>query len=56
MVFYNNLLTTCLLTPLAFWAGDFHLFMSSPQLHTPLYTTVNLFSGEYMWCFCFSQT
>ena len=46
MVFYNNLLTSCLLTPAAFAVGDFQIFLNTPQLHTLTYTAINLFSGE----------
>ncbi|CAM9657670.1 unnamed protein product [Ascophyllum nodosum] len=45
MVFYNNLLTTCILAPLAYLYGDFHVLLTSPQLHTLSYMTINLFSG-----------
>eukprot|EP00904_Undaria_pinnatifida_P002829 jgi/Undpi1/12547/HiC_scaffold_6.g02216.m1 len=45
MVFYNNLLTSCLLAPAAFVVGDFKIFVSTPQLHTFTYTAINLFSG-----------
>lgn len=45
MVFYNNLLTTCLLLPAAYWVGDFENFQKYPALHTKTYTSINLFSG-----------
>ncbi|CAN0428167.1 unnamed protein product [Laminaria digitata] len=45
MVFYNNLLTSCLLAPAAFAVGDFKIFLATPQLHTLTYTAINLFSG-----------
>ncbi|CAB1106258.1 unnamed protein product [Ectocarpus sp. CCAP 1310/34] len=45
MVFYNNLLTTCLLTPAAFMMGDFTIFWTTPQLRTVTYIAALLFSG-----------
>ncbi|CAN0045212.1 unnamed protein product, partial [Sphacelaria rigidula] len=47
MVFYNNLLTTCLLLPLAFVYGDFTTFLNDPNLHTKTYTFINFFSGTW---------
>lgn len=46
MVFYNNLLTTLLLTVAAFMVGDFKILFNTPQLHTFTYISTLLFSGE----------
>lgn len=46
MVFYNNLLTTCILAPAAFLVGDFSIFFNTPELHSPVYLSILLFSGE----------
>lgn len=56
MVFYNNLLTTCLLTPAAFMVGDFGILMATPQLHTAKYILILLFSGEGGTATCCKRT
>ncbi|CAM9139286.1 unnamed protein product, partial [Hapterophycus canaliculatus] len=45
MVFYNNLLTTCLLLVAAFMVGDFKILFNTPELHTFTYISTLLFSG-----------
>lgn len=45
MVFYNNLLTTCILVPAAFMMGDFNIFFNTPELHSAVYLSILLFSG-----------
>lgn len=47
MVFYNNLLTTCILTLAAFMVGDFDILMKTPELQTTMYVVTLLFSGEH---------
>lgn len=46
MVFYNNLLTTCLLLPMAYVVGDIDVFINTPELQTARYTSINVFAGE----------
>ncbi len=46
MVFYNNLLTAVLLSVASFFAGDFGIFIGTPELHTVQYGGILLFSGE----------
>ncbi|CAM9923966.1 unnamed protein product, partial [Discosporangium mesarthrocarpum] len=46
MVFYNNLLSTCFLAPLALGVGDFKKYLMHEELHTMLYISINIFAGE----------
>ena len=54
MVFYNNLLTTCILIPSAFLVGDFGILFRTPELHSIQYVSILLFSGEMALCVIFS--
>lgn len=45
MVFYNNVLCTVFLLPVAILNGEVHLFMTTPALHTPDYYFKNFFAG-----------
>ncbi|CAN0468615.1 unnamed protein product, partial [Phaeothamnion confervicola] len=45
MVFYNNLLSLFLLTPIAVARGEFQLIADRTDLHTAPYLALNLFAG-----------
>lgn len=56
MVFYNNLLTTCILTVAAFMVGDFQILFDTPELHTAKYLSILIFSGIYSERYLLSYT
>ena len=56
MVFYNNLLTTLILSVAAFFYGDFNTFIVTPQLHTFQYLSILLFSGEQNFCVLYAAS
>lgn len=45
MVFYNNVLCTVFLAPVAYFRGEFHLFLNTPALHTTEYFVKNFWAG-----------
>jgi GDP-mannose transporter len=45
MVFYNNVLCTAFLAPVAFVRGEFSLYLNTPALHTMEYFVKNLWAG-----------
>mmetsp|Transcript_24129 Transcript_24129/g.34579 ORF Transcript_24129/g.34579 Transcript_24129/m.34579 type:complete len:408 (-) Transcript_24129:243-1466(-) len=45
MVFYNNVLCTIFLAPVAFFRGEFHLYLNTPALHTTEYFLKNFWAG-----------
>ena len=44
MVFYNNLLSICLLAPVALARGEFVILAERIDLHTPVYAALNFFA------------
>lgn len=45
MVFYNNVLCTVFLLPVAFMMGQVHIFLQTPALHTMDYFLKNVWAG-----------